>query len=113
MVGRSGRLPRETPKLWSHPTTQLSRLQPSSFANSAQSKPIDMSSPEPLFTPEPSLLGLRQLLAGRSPLPQNHTSSPAHSPTFQSPGPHESSPSSSESHGVLQDHVLQDADVGA
>ena len=49
---------------------------------------------EPLFTPEPSLLGLRQ------PLPQNHTSSPACFPTFRSPSLHQASPSLPESHGA-------------
>ena len=38
------------------------RLQREGDKSDVQSKPIDRSSPEPLFTPEPSLLGLRQPL---------------------------------------------------
>ena len=34
-------------------------------------------------------------------------------PTFRSPSLHQASPSSPESHGAPQDHVLQDADAGA
>ena len=41
---------------------QRAGLQRERDKSDVQSKPIDRSSPEPLFTPEPSLLGLRQPL---------------------------------------------------
>ena len=43
-------------------TLQCAGLQREADKSDVQSKPIDRSSPEPLFTPEPSLLGLRQPL---------------------------------------------------
>ena len=42
--------------------SSVPKLQRERDKSDVQSKPIDRSSPEPLFTPEPSLLGLRQPL---------------------------------------------------